>query len=164
MRPWAAAALALALLAPVATDLARAQALPADADRDGVTDDVDACPETPPYDMVDAAGCSVCDCDDDVTGEPWSSRRDYLRCVLDEVHARRVGGELDRKAARLVLKAARSSTCGVDTDVRCCIMFTEKGSGMCRIMDEMRCDEAVLGASLVEDLDSGSCFPNPCVE
>jgi hypothetical protein len=158
MRPWAVAVLALAMLAPIAGGRAYAQALPADADRDGVMDDADMCPDSAEYEMVDDEGCAVCDCDDD-----WDSRGAYARCVYDELHARRADGRLSRKAARLVLKAARNSTCGFDTKVRCCIMFSQQPEGMCRIMDELRCDESLLGAAVVEDLDSGSCFPNPCL-
>jgi hypothetical protein len=159
MRPWAAATLALALVASLATGPAGAQALPADADRDGVMDDVDLCEDSAPYELVDADGCAVCECDD-----AWDSRGQYLRCVYDEIHARRADGRLGRKDARLVTKAARNSTCGHDTKVRCCMMFAAKAEGMCRIMDELRCDAVLLHADAVVDLDSGSCFPNPCVE
>jgi hypothetical protein len=159
MRPWAVAALALALVASAATGRAGAQALPADADRDGVMDDVDLCPDSAPYEMVDQDGCAVCECDDG-----WDSRGEYLHCVYDELHARRADGRLSRKAARPVMKAARNSTCGYDTKVRCCIMFAARSEGMCKIMDEVRCDATLLGAETVEDLDSGSCFPNPCVK
>jgi hypothetical protein len=163
MRPWAAAVLVLALVAPLATGSVCAQALPADADRDGVTDDGDACPDSAPHELVDTAGCAVCDCEVDAAGTEWSTRRAYLGCVLAELRARRTDGSLGRKAARLALKAARNSSCGYATRVRCCIMFPEKAEGMCRIVDELRCDEALLGPAVVEDLDSGSCFPNPCV-
>jgi hypothetical protein len=159
MRPWAAAALALALVASVATERARSQALPADADRDGVADDVDLCPDTPPYELVDADGCPVCDCDD-----AWDARGEYLRCINQEIRARRTDGRLTGKDARLVSKAARNSTCGYDTKVRCCIPLPGKPTGMCRIMDEVRCDATLLGADAVQDLDSGSCFPNPCAQ
>lgn len=159
MRPWAAAALALALVATVATGQARSQALPADADRDGVADDVDLCPDTAPYDLVDGDGCPVCDCDD-----AWNKRGEYLRCVYQEIRARRADGRLTVQAARLVSKAARNSTCGNDTKVRCCLMIAGKPTGMCRIMDEVRCDATLLGAAAVQDLDSGSCFPNPCTQ
>jgi len=163
MRPWAVAALVLALAAPLAAGLAHAEALPADADKDGVMDDVDDCLASALYEMVDATGCTVCDCDEDASGQEWSSRSAYLRCVLDEVRARRADARLDRKAARLVVKAARNSTCGYATKVRCCIMFVGKPKGMCKVMDELRCEASLLGAELVEDLDSGSCFPNPCL-
>ena len=155
--------LALVLAAPFAAGIAHAQALPADADRDGVTDDTDACPDSAPYDMVDASGCSVCDCDDDTNGEPWSSRSAYLRCVYDEMHARRGDARLTRRAARLVGKTARNSSCGVETDVRCCIMFAGRSQGLCKVVDELSCDASWSGADAVEDAGSGSCFPNPCV-
>jgi hypothetical protein len=134
----------------------------ADADGDDVADDVDACPDSPAYDLVDAAGCSVCDCEVNADEEEWSSRGAYMRCVIGEIHARRLAKTLSRKAARLAVKAARKSTCGTEDDVRCCIMFPGKPLGTCKVMDEVRCDETMLGAALVEDLDSGSCFPNPC--
>jgi hypothetical protein len=148
----------LVLLLAVAS--APAQVLPPDADGDGVTDAADACPDTPPFELVDASGCSVCECDPDPA---WDSRLDYLRCVSAAVHARRADGTLSRKAGRAVLKAARNSTCGSDHMVRCCIMFPERDDGLCRIMDELRCDETIIHAETVEALDPGSCVPNPCV-
>ena len=163
MRHWAAVVLLVALAAPVATAPAHADALPSDADKDGVMDDVDACLDTAPYTVVDAAGCDVCECDVDADGEAWTSRTAYLRCVLDEVHARRADGTLARKHARLLVKAARNSSCGYETRVRCCIMFPPKGKGMCKITDEVRCEAAFVGVNVVENHDSGSCFPNPCV-
>ena len=155
--------LVLALAAPVAVGLAHAQALPADADRDGVIDDDDECLDSAPYEMVDAVGCPVCACDEDAAGNDWSSRGAYLRCVLTEVHARRDDGRLSRKESRLVVKAARSSSCGHATKTRCCIMFAAKDEGMCKVMDEARCDAELLHAEVAEDIDGGSCFPNPCV-
>ena len=157
MRLWTVAVLVLAVALPVAVGRAGAQAPPADADGDGVVDDADLCPDSPPYELVDADGCAVCECDD-----AWDSRGEYLRCVYDEIHARRADGSLTRKGARTFTRAARSSTCGYDSKVRCCVMFPEKSTGMCKIMDDVRCDASLLGAAGVEDLDSGSCFPNPC--
>lgn len=157
MRPWAVAAFALALVGPVTAGLVHAQALPPDADKDGVADDVDQCPATPPFELVGADGCSVCPCDGS-----WSSRTDYMHCVLDEIHVRRGDGSLTRKAARPFIKAARNSTCGQEMKTRCCIMFAGKSSGMCRVVDQARCDGA-LAVGGVESLDAGSCYPNPCV-
>jgi hypothetical protein len=77
------------------------------------------------------------------------------------VHARRADDSLGRKAAKLFVKAARNSSCGYPTRVRCCVMFHEKGTGMCKIMDDLRCDGELIGGDVV-DVDSGSCFPNPC--
>jgi len=155
--------LAFVLAGPFAAGHARAQALPADADRDGVTDTDDACPDSAPYDMVDSTGCSACDCDEDATGEPWASRGAYLRCGFAEIHARRADGRLTRRGARTVVKAMRNSSCGVETDVRCCLMIDGRSEGICKVMDELRCDAAPLGVTGAEDVGSGSCFPNPCV-
>jgi len=122
---------------------------------------VDACPDTPAYELVDQNGCSVCDCESDPSGAAWTTRRDYLRCVLDQVRVRRMAGDLGRKAARLALRAARNSTCGDDTLVRCCIAFPGQ-QAMCKIMVDSRCDEELLHTEAVDDLDAGSCLPNPC--
>jgi hypothetical protein len=151
MRSWIVLALAVVL---AGASVASAQAPPADTDQDGVVDAADACPGTPVYDLADASGCSVCDCGAE-------SRRDYLRCVIAEVRARRIAGTIGRKAARLVLRAARSSTCGDETLVRCCIAFPGK-EAMCKVMVDSRCDEEVLRTAEVDDLDVGSCLPNPC--
>jgi hypothetical protein len=159
MRWWAR----IALVGLLVGACAHAQDLPPDADGDGIVDEVDACPGTATYALVDAEGCDVCACDVDATGEPWAKRGDYLHCVLDEVHARRLAEQLDRKASRLVIKAARNSTCGYETRVRCCIMLPSKPAGMCKVMDVLRCDANALHAGMVEDHDAGSCFPNPCV-
>jgi hypothetical protein len=49
----------------------RGQILPLDADDDGVSDYLDACPDTPPGTVVNDAGCSIeqlCPCDG-----PWKA-------------------------------------------------------------------------------------------
>lgn len=159
MRPLAAAVLAVALAVP----LVPARALAQDADADGVADTVDACPDSGAHALVDASGCDVCGCREDAALATWSSRGAYLRCVYDEVRARREAGMLTRKAARTVVKAARHSTCGQATKIRCCIMFAARDEGLCRVLDEIRCDEELLRAETVEDLGPGSCMPNPCL-
>jgi hypothetical protein len=42
-------------------------------------------------------------------------------------------------------------------------MFPGRPTGMCKVVDELKCDMDALHASVAEDLESGSCFPNPCV-
>ncbi|HXJ32975.1 MAG TPA: hypothetical protein VMS22_02965 [Candidatus Eisenbacteria bacterium] len=158
MRTLARLVLALLLAAP----LAGAQTVRDDLDQDGVADDADACPDTPAFDLVDAAGCSVCDCEATASGAPWSSRGDYVRCVVGTVRERRIDGTITRKEARATLRAARSSACGEHL-VRCCVMFDGQDEGMCRVMDELRCDAGILRANEVTDLGAGSCLPNPCV-
>lgn len=149
--------LALALAAPLAA-APYALAGASDADGDGVADPIDACPDTAAYELVDDVGCSVCACDDD-----WSSRVWYLRCVYEEIRARREAGDLSSKDGRAVAKAARASTCGNPTRVRCCTMFPEKGKGICRVVDALRCNAELVGTDDVVDMGSGSCVPNPCV-
>jgi len=156
------------LLLVLAIGIGRGVALadpPADGDGDGVPDAVDACPDTQAYELVGADGCSVCDCEVDGAGMPWESRRDYIRCVVAEVRARRIAHTIERSQARLALRAARNATCGGEYLVRCCIMFPVRPeASLCRVMDELRCDADVLHAEVVDDLDSGSCLPNPCVQ
>jgi len=145
----------LVFLGLLAAGVAFAQA--PDADGDGVADARDACPDTPSFDVVGADGCSLCTCDD-----AWSSHLDYLHCVINAVHVRRMAHAITRARARLVLRAARDATCGDDNLVRCCIMFSGKPTGLCRVMDEMRCDPDLIPADDVVDMDTGSCLPNPC--
>jgi hypothetical protein len=160
MRLWATSVLVLMLAAPMA---GRAYAQ-ADVDADGVADEVDACPKTGMFELVDETGCSVCDCDLDAMGMPWQSRVAYLRCVYSEVRARKADGLLSREDARLVVKAARNSTCGQLNKVRCCIMFDGRDEGICRVRDDIVCDADVLRAETVDDRGPGSCFPNPCFD
>jgi hypothetical protein len=156
------ARLALGLLLATSFSGGVAAAADVDSDGDGVVDAVDQCPDTPAFDIVDATGCSVCDCDGDANGNDWGSRSAYLHCVLDSVHQGRLDSTLTRTRARAVLHAARSSTCGSAHLVRCCLMFPGRPSGICRIMDELRCDQG-MSSNIAEDFDTGSCLPNPCV-
>ncbi len=155
------AALAVAL----AAGPARAQV--ADDDGDGVANEVDDCPDTPVGNLVDDAGCSMCPCDAPTDANIWESRRAYLTCVTDAAKELLATGRLDRKTRRLVLRSARTSTCGKPDLARCCIYphfdpAADVNVGRCRIMTGDRCD--MLGEKLdtVESLDSGSCYPNPC--
>src|SRR4029077_1983480 len=68
-----------------------------DADGDGVADTVDACPDTPARDLVDANGCSVCPCDQTADGAAWSSHADYVRCVVGEARRRVTEGQPRRR-------------------------------------------------------------------
>jgi hypothetical protein len=149
--------LVLSLVAPLATATPRAWAGPPDADGDGVADRADACPGTAAYELVDDDGCSVCPCEHD-----WTSRVAYLRCVYDAARERREAGDLSARKGRAVAKAARASTCGRPTWVRCCIAFPEKGTGSCRVMDALRCDAELVRTEHVADAGPGSCLPNPC--
>src|SRR5207245_568276 len=92
-----------------------------DSDGDGIPDGVDRCPGTPPGELVDATGCSVCPCDG-LGGTRWQSRANYLGCVRAEAK-RRVGrGFLARRAERGALVAAVKSSCArPKATTRCCL-------------------------------------------
>jgi DNA-binding beta-propeller fold protein YncE len=75
---------------------------PTDADGDGVSDALDACPGTPAGDAVDAAGCALaqlCPCEGPPGGGAWRNHGDYVRCVAATTSLRS-GGEAVRLAAR----------------------------------------------------------------
>jgi hypothetical protein len=83
----------------------------ADADGDGVSDDVDACLETEPGAVVTETGCSVaqlCPCD-----RSWRNHGAYVSCVSRTVRQLLWSGALlPSEAADLRREAARSS-CGM---------------------------------------------------
>ena len=128
-----------------------------DDDGDGVPDDIDEC-DTPPGDMVDAVGCSVCPCDgpDDVTA--WRSHTAYLKCIKTEIKRRVAEGTLPRRDSRGMLLRARGATCGRAQLTRCCIYRGDSSKGHCKIMKVDICDNLDAG----DDVGSGSCTPNPC--
>ena len=81
-----------------------------DSDADGVPDDQDRYPNTPPYSIVDAHGASIgqlCRCDG-----PWRNHGDYLRqfarTISRFVHERII----TRSDARELWRAAIHSDCG----------------------------------------------------
>jgi len=160
--PW----LGLAALAVVlAAGPVRAQVV--DQDGDGVSDDVDQCPDTPAGDVVGDDGCSLCPCDQTADGSDWDSRRAYLTCVNAAVKERVAAGRLDREGRRLALRSARASSCGKPDMVRCCVYphfdpLADVNVGHCRIVAENLCDDLSDRLDNVESLDSGSCYPNPC--
>jgi hypothetical protein len=140
---------------------------PFDFDLDGVADDVDECEETPPGDLIDATGCSLCPCEETFDEEPWESHDAYVQCVMGEAKRMRKARLLTRKAKRAAVKRARRSTCGNEVMTRCCVYpdyapDAESVTGSCRIMTVDECFD--LGDRLdAEDTGAGSCNPNPCV-
>jgi hypothetical protein len=153
----------LVLVAPV-----RAQSEPPDDfDQDGVTDDLDDCDETPLGDLVDAAGCSLCPCDETLDAEPWPSHQSYVECVIAEAKRMRAARQLTRKQKKAAVKRAKRSTCGTEELTRCCVypdydVDADSVVGDCRIMTPDEC--FALGDRVdAEDEGSGSCNPNPCV-
>lgn len=147
----------LAVAAPVAAQTS------GDDDGDGIANEVDDCPDTPAGDMVGDDGCSVCDCDADADGNDWGSHQAYVACVATEVHARRTGGTMKAKAARQQMRHAKDSSCGDPDLTRCCIPLKRAAStSRCIVMSTDRCGTLGDHDDAVQDVDSGSCLPNPC--
>ena len=129
-----------------------------DADGDGVPDARDACAGTPPGDLVDARGCSVCACNGP-RGGGWPARSAYLRCVRGEARLRVALGVLGRREQRSALERARQSSCGRAAATRCCLYAgAEDVTGRCRVMRGAACATHEVAA----DLGPGSCVPSPC--
>jgi len=129
-----------------------------DADGDGVPDARDACAGTPPGDLVDAHGCSVCACNGP-RGGGWPARSAYLRCVRGEARLRVALGVLGRREQRSALERARQSSCGRAAATRCCLYVgAEDVTGRCRVMRGAACATHEVAA----DLGPGSCMPSPC--
>src|SRR6266581_1350117 len=111
-----------------------------DSDGDGVPDARDACAGTPPGDVVDASGCSLCPCDGPRGGGRWQSRSAYLRCVRGPAKLRVALGVLGRHERRSALERARQSSCGRAAATRCCLYTGAKDvTGRCRVMRGAAC-------------------------
>src|ERR1051325_7665731 len=134
------APLALALLMAFA-GRAAAQEVDVDSDGDGVVDTYDNCDDTPPGDLVDADGCSICPCEATADGDDWGSHRDYVHCVAGAARRRIQIGAMRARDARAVVKRARRSTCGNAQLTRCCVYTDEEAdTGTCRMMRPDACD------------------------
>ena len=128
-----------------------------DSDGDGVPDARDACAGTPPGDVVDASGCSLCPCDGSRGGGRWQSRSAYLRCVRGAAKLR-----LARHEQRSALERARQSSCGRAAATRCCLYTGANDvTGRCRVMRGAACATHV-STGAAADLGPGSCMPSPC--
>ena len=133
-----------------------------DSDGDGVPDARDACAGTPPGDVVDASGCSLCPCDGPRGGGRWQSRSAYLRCVRGPAKLRVALGVLGRHERRSALERARQSSCGRAAATRCCLYTgADDVTGRCRVMRGAACATHV-STGAAADLGPGSCMPSPC--
>src|SRR5205814_8843506 len=120
------------------------------------------CDDTPPGDLVDADGCSICPCETTADGDDWGSHRDYVRCVVDATRSRVQIGALRAREMRATVKRARRSTCGNAELTRCCVYTDEDADvGSCRMMRPDACD-AFSDRMDAEVEGSGSCVLNPC--
>ncbi len=136
-----------------------AQAQTADTDGDGVPDVVDACPTTPPRDLIGPDGCSVCPC-----VAAWSSHDAYVACVSFEARRRNMMGTLSTRQKNDAIAAAKNSTCGVaPAATRCCSWKRAAApgtSGSCSIKPAGSCTSG--SAKIVQDRGPGTCAYDPC--
>ena len=83
---------------------------PLDRDRDGIPDDADLCPDTPPGAIVDTHGCSIdqlCPC-----AGPWKNHGDYLNSTISTSAAFLREGLITAADRRELIKQAAASDCG----------------------------------------------------
>jgi len=139
----------------------------ADGDGDGILDASDDCPSTPLGELVGDDGCAVCPCDAAADGTPWESRLAYMHCVRTEARAQLDAGWLTAAEERWVLRSAHLSTCGRSERIRCCSYAegdeTRPPRTKCRVTTPSRCVPRSARVEWTENLDTGSCVPNPCV-
>lgn len=81
-----------------------------DADGDGIPDDLDACPATPPDGVTDASGCTIgqrCPCE----GQ-WPNHGRYVSCVAHAAEAFLASGLIGEADKDAVVSEAAGSACG----------------------------------------------------
>ena len=87
-----------------------------DTDRDGVPNDCDECPNTPPGAVANAQGCSIpqlCPCDG-----PWRNHGEYVRCVIEHAWQFYRDDLISAAERRDHIRDAASSDCGRRHGVR----------------------------------------------
>jgi hypothetical protein len=86
-----------------------------DTDGDGVTDDLDQCPDTPPGSLVDEHGCSIAQlvpCEGPRPGVAWKNHAEYVRAVSGVVTHLVDEGIISEDEGRDIVVAAAQSDCG----------------------------------------------------
>ena len=81
-----------------------------DADKDGIVDLLDACPNTIEGNVVDATGCSIaqhCSCDDE-----WKNHGKFVSCTSSVAEIFVSEGLLSEEEKDVVLSEAAQSACG----------------------------------------------------
>jgi hypothetical protein len=108
---------------------------------------------------------AACPCDARADGAAWVSHGEYVACVASEARQLRTDGMLRPRQMRAALWAARLSTCGNPDLTRCCVYQSDNDDvGRCRMMSPDACDalDSQMENGGADDMDSGSCLPNPC--
>jgi hypothetical protein len=87
--------------------------------------------------------------------------------VSAEARARRRAGTMKRKEMLAAVKRARKSTCGNPNLTRCCVYAhlddtASVNVGQCRMISPDACTALLDQVDWAEDVDVGSCTPNPC--
>jgi len=83
---------------------------PSDVDSDGVSNDEDACPDTPEGAVVDASGCSIaqlCPCDDG-----WRNHGRYVSCVAHAAEQFLAAELISEEQKDAEVSAAARTDCG----------------------------------------------------
>ncbi len=86
-----------------------------DQDFDGVPDDQDLCPNTPPCSVVDAQGCSIdqlAPCAGPASGGTWKNHGAYVAAVAGAAEQFLAQGLISQEQADAIVKAAAQSPCG----------------------------------------------------
>jgi hypothetical protein len=81
-----------------------------DLDGDGISDDIDTCPETPAGAVVNAEGCAIvqlCPCED-----AWKNHGAYVKCVVQAAEDFVVEGLLTEAEKDAIVSEAARSSCG----------------------------------------------------
>jgi hypothetical protein len=93
----------------------RVNAATGDSDGDGVPDDIDQCPDTPPGAIVNASGCSIgqlVPCEGPATGGNWKNHGTYVQNVVKIATEFRRAGLITQNDWTEFVKAAALSGCG----------------------------------------------------
>ena len=86
-----------------------------DADADGVPDDEDECPDTPPRATINASGCSLdqlVPCEGPASGGVWRNQGEYVAARLRVIQQFRKEGLLNQRQAQALFLEAIQSNCG----------------------------------------------------
>jgi hypothetical protein len=86
-----------------------------DSDGDGVPDERDQCPNTPPGAVVDGNGCSIAQlvpCAGPLSGGHWENHGLYVASVVKTAKAFLAAGLISEKQQHAIVLAAAKSHCG----------------------------------------------------